>query len=49
MPEGTSWADAMLNNEKIELVVLAIIKLCLFEGIGQSVRQAVSQSENFVK
>jgi len=27
MPKGPSWAEAMLNSEKIKLVALAIIEL----------------------
>ena len=38
----TSEAEVMLNSEKIKPVALAIIKLCLSEGIRQSV-------ENYVK
>ena len=43
MPKGTSQAEATLNSEKIKPVALAIIKLCLSEGISQSVTQSVSQ------
>jgi len=32
MAKGTSWAEAMLNSEKIKPVALAIVKLC---GIRQ--------------
>ena len=39
MPKGTSQAEAMLNSEKIKLVVLAVIELYLSEGIRQSVSQ----------
>jgi len=46
MPKGTSWAEAMSNMKKFKPVALAVIKLCLTEGI----RQLVSQSEeNSVK
>jgi len=50
MPKGTSWAETTSNSEKIKPVALAIIELCLSEGI----RQAVSLSEkkfcgNFLK
>ena len=53
MPKSTSQAEAMLNSEKIKPVALAIITLCLSEGISQSVTQSVSylvsQSvENFI-
>jgi len=34
MPKGTSRAEAMLNNEKIKPVALAIIELCWSEGIS---------------
>ena len=43
MPKGTSWAEAKLNSEKIKPVALAVIKLCLSEGISYSVRQSVTQ------
>jgi len=39
MPKGTSWVETMSNSEKIKPVALAIIKLCLTEGISQSVRR----------
>jgi len=39
MPKGTSQAEATSNSEKIKLIVLDIIKLCLSEGISQSVRR----------
>ena len=41
MPKGTSRAEETSNSEKIKLVALAVIKLCLSEGIRQSVRQSV--------
>jgi len=31
MPKGTSQAEAMSNSEKIKLIALAVIKLCLSE------------------
>ena len=34
------------NNEKIEPVALAVIELCLSEGISQSVSQIDTQSVN---
>ena len=37
MPKGTSQAEAMSNSEKIKPVVLAVIELCLSEGISWSV------------
>ena len=39
MPKGTSWAKAMSNGEKIKLVALAVIELCLSEGISQLLSQ----------
>jgi len=45
MPKGPSRAEATLNSEKINFVVLAIIELCLAEGISHSVKQSGSQSE----
>ena len=50
MPKGTSRAEAMSNSEKIKLVALAVIELCLSEGISQLLSQSVTQSvENSVK
>jgi len=34
----------MLNSEEIKPVAIAIIELCLSEGISQSVSQSVSNS-----
>ena len=34
MPKGTSQAKGTLNSEKIKPVALAVIKLCLTEGIN---------------
>jgi len=45
MPKGTSRAQATSNSEKIKPVALAIIKLCLTEGISQSGRQSVSEKK----
>jgi len=45
MPKGISQAEVRLNSEKIKFVALAVIELCLSEGISQ----AVSQSENSIK
>ena len=42
--KGTSQAEAMSNSEKIKLVVLAIIELCLLEGSSQS-GKVVSQKK----
>jgi len=33
MPNGTSQAEATSNSEKIKPVALAVIELCLSEGI----------------
>ena len=45
MPKGTSQAEAMSNSEKIKPVALAVIKLCLTEGISEAVSQ--SEENNF--
>jgi len=45
MPKGTSRAEATLNSEKNQ--ALAIIKLCLTEGISQSGSQSEENSVNF--
>ena len=39
MPKGTCQAEVMSNSEKIKPIALAIIELCLSEGISQSVSQ----------
>ena len=44
MPKGTSRAEATSNSEKMKPVALAVIELCLSEGIRQSVSQSGSQS-----
>jgi len=54
MQKGTSWAKATSNSEKIKLTALAIIELCLSEGIRQSAKQLVSLKKillhkNFLK
>jgi len=36
MAKGTSWAEAMLNSEKIKPVALAIVELHESEGIRQA-------------
>ena len=36
MPKGTSWAETMLNSEKIKLIALAVIEVCLSEGASFS-------------
>jgi len=35
VPKGTSLAEVTLNSEKIKPVALAIVELCLTEGIRQ--------------
>jgi len=35
--KGTSWAEAMLNSEKIKPVALATVELRESEGIRQAV------------
>ena len=44
MPEGTCWAEAMSNSEKIKPVALAVIELHLSEGISQLLSQSVENS-----
>jgi len=49
MPKGTSQAEATSNSEKIKVLVLAIIELCLTEGISQSVSQKkIPSNKNFL-
>ena len=43
MPKGTCQAKATLNSVKIKPVALAVIELCLSEGIRQSVSQSVGE------
>ena len=45
MLKGTFQAEVMSNSEKIKPSALAVIELCLTEGIRQSVNQSGSQSE----
>ena len=47
MTKGTSQAEVMLNSEKIKPVVLAVIELCLIEGISQAVSQKKTPLNNF--
>ena len=47
LPKGTSQAEATSNSEKIKLVALSVIELCLSEGIRQSVENSVKY--NFLK
>ena len=57
MPKGTSWDKIMSNSEKIKPIILAVIELCLPEGIGkaggwaggQVGGQSVENSINFNK
>jgi len=37
MPKGTSRAEATSNSDKTKLVVLAVIELCLAEGIEKKI------------
>ena len=41
MPKGICRAEAILNSVKIKLVVLAVIELCLSEGIRKAAGQSV--------
>ena len=43
MPKGTSQAKAMSNSEKIKSIALAVIELCLSEGISQLLTYSLSQ------
>ena len=36
-----TWAEAMSNSEKIKVVALAVIELCLTEGISQSEENSI--------
>ena len=38
MTKGTCWAKVMANSQKINPVALAIIELCLSEGISSNRR-----------
>ena len=44
MSKGTCLAKVTLNSEKIKPIALAVIELCLSEGISRLVTQSVSQS-----
>ena len=48
MPKGTSQAEATSNSEKIKPISLAIIELCLSEGISQSVTLSVENSIKYI-
>jgi len=41
-----SWDKGMLIREEIKSVAIAIIELCLFEGISKSVNQSVENLVN---
>ena len=41
MPKGTSRDEATSNSEKVKPIALAIIKLCLPEGIRQAVENSI--------
>ena len=43
MPKRTSRDEATSNSEKIKPVALAVIKLCLSEGISQLLSQSVEK------
>ena len=45
--KGTSRAEMTTYSEKIKPVALAIIELCLSEGISQSVNYLLSQSVEY--
>ena len=46
MPKGTSRAEVTSNSEKIKSIVLAVIELCLFEGISQLLSHDQSVTRN---
>ena len=48
MPKGTSRAEATSNSEKIKPVALAVIELCLSEGISQLLSQSVENSIKYM-
>jgi len=48
MPKDTSQAEATLNSEKIKPIALAIIELCLTEGIRQAISQSVRRKLFFL-
>ena len=49
MPKDTSRDEAMLNSKKIKPIALAVIKLCLSEGIRKEVSQLVENSIEYLK
>jgi len=46
--KGTSWDKATLNSGEIKPIALAVIELCLSEGIRLSVSHIVSQQKNLL-
>ena len=44
MPKGTSQAEATSNSKKIKPIALAVVELCLSEGISQLLSQSVENS-----
>ena len=44
MPKGTFQTEATSNSEKFKLVALAVVELCLAEGISQPVGWPVNRS-----
>ena len=49
MPKGTCQAGATSNNEKIKPIALAVIELCLSEGIRQLLTYSVSRKFRRIK
>jgi len=49
MPKGTSRAEVTLNSEKIKLIALAIIKICLSEGSQSVSRKKIQLNKFFLK
>ena len=49
MPKDISRDEAMLNSKKIKPIALAVIKLCLSEGIRKEVSQLVENSIEYLK
>jgi len=43
IPKGTYWTKVMWNSETIKPIALTNVKLCLSEGINQSIDNMVSQ------
>jgi len=38
-----AWDEVMLNSEEIKALAIAIIKLCLYEGISKLIIRSVSR------